>query len=203
MITAQEALQRLRDGNARFVAGNLNSKTQASPARRDELVEAQQPFAIILGCSDSRVPAELVFDQGLGDLFVIRVAGNVVAPSGIGSIEYCASMFGTQLVIVLGHSRCGAVQATLEQLTHSLDDRSPNLASIVGRISPAVGDMVDQERAWDDQALGREAEIANIHQSVAQLQHGSEIIENLVQSGTLEIIGAHYALDTGIVEFLD
>ena len=117
MISAHEALQCLREGNQRFTSGVLSLESLMSPSRRTELVEDQKPFAIILGCSDSRVPAEMVFDQGLGDLFMIRVAGNVVAPSQIGSVEFATEWFGKQLVVVLGHSWCGAVSATLEDLT--------------------------------------------------------------------------------------
>ena len=202
MISATEALARLRTGNRRFVAGDLNSETLASPARRNTLVEDQRPFAIILGCSDSRVPAEIVFDQGLGDLFVIRVAGNVVAPSQIGSIEYCAERYGTHLVVVLGHSHCGAVEATLEQLQRPRDNRSPNLVSIVGRIQPAVEGLLDGGEMWDAAQLTEQAVRANIHASVAQLQHGSEILEQLVLRGQLLIMGAEYSLETGEVEFL-
>jgi carbonic anhydrase len=202
MITADQALQRLQEGNSRFVAGKLTSETLASPTRRDKLVEAQRPFAIILGCSDSRVPAEIVFDQGLGDLFVIRVAGNVVAPSQIGSIEYCAEMFGTQLVVVLGHSSCGAVVATLQELQQPSENRSPNLTSIVSRIQPAVEKLLEQG-ITDDTELAEQAVQANIRQSMEQLQHGSEILEGMVAAGKLVIVGAEYSLETGQVEFLD
>ena len=203
MISATKALARLRDGNRRFVAGDLNSETLSSPARRNTLVEDQRPFAIILGCSDSRVPAEIVFDQGLGDLFVIRVAGNVVAPSQIGSIEYCAERYGTLLVVVLGHSNCGAVEATLEQLQRPSENRSPNLVSIVGRIQPAVQGLLEGDDILDAGQLMQRAVRANIHASVEQLQHGSEILEQLVQRGQLLIMGAEYSLQTGEVEFLD
>ena len=203
MVSASEALKRLQEGNKRFVAGDLNSETLASPARRDKLVQAQRPFAIILGCSDSRVPAEMVFDQGLGDLFVIRVAGNIVAPSQIGSIEYCAEMFGTQLVVVLGHSNCGAIEATLEELQRPSENRSPNLTSIVGRIQPAVESLLKGEQIVNVVELWEQAVKANIHQSVEQLQHGSEILEGLVAAGDLVIVGAEYSLETGQVEFLD
>ncbi len=203
MISATEALARLRDGNRRFVAGDLKSETLSSPARRNTLVEDQRPFAIILGCSDSRVPAEIVFDQGLGDLFVIRVAGNIVAPSQIGSIEYCAERYGTQLVVVLGHSNCGAVEATLEQLQRPSDNRSPNLVSIVGRIQPAVEGLLEGDDIRDADQLMEQAVRANIHASVEQLRHGSEILEQLVQRGQLQIMGAEYSLQTGEVEILD
>ena len=203
MVDAQEALTRLKQGNARFVNGQLNSEILASPARRDTLVENQNPFAIVLGCSDSRVPAEIIFDRGLGDLFVIRVAGNVVAPSQIASIEYAAEMFGTRLVVVLGHSGCGAVKATLAELRQPSDSRSPHLSSIVGRIRPAVEDLLAAKLADDEQALMAAAVEANILASVEHLLHGSEILESLVESGGLRVVGAHYSLENGTVSFFE
>src|SRR5438045_3804888 len=127
MISAREALGRLREGNSRFVSGALSRETLTSQTRRSELAAGQEPFAIILGCSDSRVPAEIVFDQGLGDLFVVRVAGNIVAPSQIASVEFAAERFGTPLVVVLGHSRCGAMLATVEELMRPEPDQSQTL----------------------------------------------------------------------------
>lgn len=203
MISAEDALERLKMGNVRFVEGDLNSETLASPARRATLVSEQNPFAIILGCSDSRAPAELIFDQGLGDLFVIRVAGNVVAPSGIGSIEYAAEQFGTRLVVVLGHSHCGAVAATLQQLQTAAEDRSPNLKSIVGRVQPAVESVLTEIGHEDDAVIMEHAVRANIRRSVEALNHGSEILEGLVSLDALTIIGAEYCLESGVVEFLD
>ncbi len=202
MISAA-ALDRLRAGNRRFVEGNLNSGILASPARRNALISDQKPFAIILGCSDSRVPGEIIFDQGLGDLFVIRVAGNVVAPSQIGSIEYAAEQFGCHLVVVLGHSNCGAVTATLEQLQRPDKNRSRNLRSIVGRIQPSVEGLLLTDARHDPEQLLHEAVRANIHASVEQLRHGSDILENLVQDGELQIVGAEYSLKTGIIEFFE
>jgi len=149
------------------------------------------------------VPAELVFDQGLGDLFVIRVAGNVVAPSQIGSIEYAAERFATQLVVVLGHSNCGAIEATVEELQRPTENRSPNLKSIVGRISPSVENLLEGEFANDIPLLMQHAVRANIHASVEQLGHGSDILEQLVQDGKLLIVGAEYCLESGVVTFLD
>jgi carbonic anhydrase len=205
MIPAQEALQRLQEGNHRFATGDIlrDSEELASPARRHSLIAAQSPFAIILGCSDSRVPAELVFDQGLGDLFVIRVAGNVVAPSQIGSIEYAAERFATQLVVVLGHSNCGAIEATVEELQRPTENRSPNLKSIVGRISPSVENLLEGEFANDIPLLMQHAVRANIYASVEQLGHGSDILEQLVQDDKLLIVGAEYCLESGVVTFLD
>jgi carbonic anhydrase len=203
MSTAQEALDRLIAGNRRFVSGMRNSAHLNSPSRRNELMEDQKPFAIVLGCSDSRVPAEIVFDQGLGDLFVIRVAGNVVAPSQIGSVEFAAELFGTRLVVVMGHTSCGAIMATIDELVHKEEHPSRNLRSIVGRVLPAVEPLMHTELAWDREALLREAGRANVRASVEHLRHGSEILEELIQQDRLLIVGAEYSLETGEVEFLD
>lgn len=196
------ALERLREGNVRFVANVRRTHSLTNAARRAELAVAQQPFAIVLGCSDSRVPVEIVFDQGLGDLFVIRVAGNIVAPSLIGSVEFAASQFGTRLVVVLGHSQCGAVIATLDQLRRPVASQSPNLKDIVDRIRPGVEDLLVQP-AGDADELERSAERANIRASVRQLRHGSTIIEELVANGSLMVVGAWYSVETGVVEFLE
>jgi len=196
------ALERLREGNARFVANVRRTHSLTNAARRAELAVAQQPFAIVLGCSDSRVPVEIVFDQGLGDLFVIRVAGNIVAPSLIGSVEFAASQFGTRLVVVLGHSQCGAVMATLDQLRRPVASQSPNLKDIVDRIRPSVEKLLAQP-AGDAAELERSAERANIRASVRQLRHGSTIIEGLVENGGLMVVGAWYSVETGVVEFLE
>lgn len=201
MISARAALERLKQGNRRFVDGRRQHQTLLPHAQRARVAQRQQPFAIILGCSDSRVPAEIVFDQSLGDLFVIRVAGNIVAPSQIGSVEFAAAQFGTRLVVVLGHTRCGAVQATLEELQRPQTLRSPNLHAIVSRIRPAVEALLDQ--GDDDERLLQRAVCANVHASVEQLRQGSEILEALIASDSLEIIGAEYSLDTGVVEFFE
>ena len=203
MISAREALQRLQEGNQRFVADLRGDGTETSGARRHALVFDQAPFAIILGCSDSRVPAEIVFDQGLGDLFVIRVAGNVVAASQIGSIEFAAERFGTRLVVVLGHTRCGAVQATLEELDRPSATRSPNLHSIVDRIRPAVETLMETDLRRQPADLMRHAVRANIRASVNQLRHGSHILEQLIAREGLLVVGAEYALETGVVDFFD
>jgi carbonic anhydrase len=202
MISAPDALQRLQDGNQRFVS-ERHRQRRPGQSRRDELVEGQEPFAIILGCSDSRVPAEIVFDQGLGDLFVIRVAGNVVAPSQIGSVEFAAERFGTGLVVVLGHSQCGAVLATLEQLERPRESRSPNLRSIVDRIRPAVEELIDVGAHDISDALVQRAVRANIRASVNQLRHGSEILERLIERHGLLVVGAEYSLESGVVDFFD
>ena len=197
------ALALLRAGSVRFAAGQRSREDGTGQARRDALTAGQAPFAIVLGCSDSRVPAEIVFDQGLGDLFVIRVAGNVVAPSQIGSVEFAAERFGTSLVVVLGHTSCGAVQATLEELERPAEGQSPNLRSIVERIRPAVEDLVAATPRPGVEALLRQAVRANVRASVRALSHGSAIIERLVRDGRLLVVGAEYSLESGEVEFLE
>jgi len=203
MIPAHEALTRLREGNRRFVSDALPSAADVSQRRRVELATSQEPFAIILGCSDSRVPAELVFDQGLGDLFVIRVAGNIVAPSQVGSVEFAAARFGTRLVVVLGHSQCGAILATLEELQQPTANQSRNLRSIVDRIRPSVEGLLKAGLRHDLDALVRHAVRANVRVSVDHLRHGSEVLEQLVQDAGLRVVGAEYSLETGVVEFFD
>jgi carbonic anhydrase len=203
MFPAREALERLRAGNRRFAWGDRSSGAFASRLRPGDLASGQEPFAAILGCSDSRVPVEIVFDQGLGDLFVIRVAGNVVAPSQIGSVEFAAERFCTRLVVVLGHSRCGAVQATLEQLQRPAENQSRNLHSIVNRVRPSVEGLLATELRRDPDALMRQAVRANIRASVNQLQHGSQLIEQLVREDGMLVVGAEYSLETGIVDFFD
>lgn len=203
MTTSLDALNRLREGNRRFVSDTATSQAALSPARRQALIDGQSPFAIILGCSDSRVPAELVFDQGLGDLFVIRIAGNIVAPSQVGSVEFAAERFGTSLVVVLGHSQCGAVSATLEEIVRPSGHQSRNLHSIVQRIRPAVQPLMDTELRHDPHALMHHAVRANVRASANQLRHGSEVLEQLIQQGQLLVVGAEYSLETGEVEFFD
>jgi carbonic anhydrase len=201
MIPASEALDRLREGNRRFVSGEGLRDAYPSPARTAELAEAQEPFAILLGCADSRVPAEIVFNQGLGDLFVIRVAGNIVAPSQVGSVEFAAARYNTRLVVVLGHSDCGAILATLEDLENEGQNSSKNLRSIVDRVRPSVEALMKTELRDDRDALIKEAIRANIVVSVDHLRHGSEILEELIRQDGLLIIGAEYSLETGEVEF--
>jgi carbonic anhydrase len=198
MTTAREALERLKEGNRRFVA-NMGKRE----ARRNELNSVHEPFAIILGCSDARVPAEIVFDQGLGDLFVIRVAGNIVAPSQIGSVEFAAERFGTRLVVVLGHSGCGAIQATVDELRRPTENQSRNLRSIVDRVRPSVEALMATDLKDDPDALVRYAVRANVRISASHLRHGSDVLEHLIQSEGLVVVGAEYALETGVVEFLD
>ena len=209
MIPARTALEALREGNRRFV-GKLGLEREpplgagAASARRRELPAGrQEPLAIVLGCSDARVPAEIVFDQGLGDLFVIRVAGNIVAPSQIGSVEFAAAAFGTRLVVVLGHSNCGAVHATLEQLARPSTEQSRNLRSIVDRIRPAVAGLLERGPPRDWQTLEQQAVRANIRMSAAHLRHGSELLEQLIEKEGLHVVGAEYSLETGVVDFFD
>ncbi len=193
MISAKDALDRLRDGNKRFVADLGAGGSGTTETRRAELADSQEPFAIILGCSDSRVPAEIVFDQGLGDLFVIRVAGNIVAPSQVGSVEFAAERFHTRLVVVLGHSQCGAVTATLEEMRRPATGQSQNLRSIVNRIRPAIEGLTDIQQAVR----------ANVRASANHLRHGSAVLEHLLLTNGLRIVGAEYSLETGVVDFFD
>lgn len=202
MIRAQEALTRLRDGNKRFAANVRGSDAFVSHTRRAELASGQQPFAIILGCSDSRVPAEIIFDQGLGDLFVIRVAGNIVAPSQVGSVEFAAERYHTPLVVVLGHSQCGAILATLEELRKPTA-HSHNLRSIVDRVRPSVEALLRTDLRNDEEALVRESVRANIRTSTNHLRHGSQVLEDLIQKNGLLVVGAEYSLETGVVDFFD
>jgi carbonic anhydrase len=202
MITASEALQRLQEGNQRFVSGLRSIDTLIKQMQRADFVQEQAPFAIILGCSDSRVPAEIVFDQGLGDLFVIRVAGNIVAPSQIGSVEFAAQHSGTPLVVVMGHSRCGAVMATLEEIERPSDENSSNVLSITSRIRPSVDILFETDLRNDPEQLLKAAIRSNILASTNNLRHGSQMLEQLVLDGRLTIVGAEYSLETGVVEFI-
>ena len=203
MIPASEALQRLCDGNRRFVSNVRRHDSLASEARRTEVAAGQEPFAIILGCSDSRVPAEIVFDQGLGDLFVIRVAGNVVAPSQVGSVEFAAERYGTRLVVVLGHSQCGAILATIDELRRPTINQSRNLRSIVDRVRPAVEPLLRTSLQEDPDELVRDAVRANVRISAGHLRHGSEVLEQLIEKEGLAIVGAEYSLESGVVDFFD
>ena len=203
MVPAAEALERLRAGNLRFVSERSRSGESVTGTRRSEVAAGQQPFAIILGCSDSRVPAEIVFDQGLGDLFVIRVAGNIVAPSQVGSVEFAAARYETRLVLVLGHSQCGAILATLEELQRPTENQSRNLRAIVDRVRPSVESLLATPLKHDRDALIQQAVRANIRASVNHLRHGSEVLEQLIQEGGLRVVGAEYSLETGLVDFFE
>jgi carbonic anhydrase len=201
LISAREALDRLMEGNKRFASFARDSKKAITRDRRAELANGQEPFAIILGCSDSRVPAELVFDQGLGDLFVIRVAGNIVAPSQVGSVEFAAARFGTRLVVVLGHTQCGAITATVEELQRPTENQSRNLQSIVDRVRPCVEALMETGLTGD--ALVKHGVRANIRASVDHLRHGSEILEQFIRDDGLLVVGAEYSLETGEVDFFE
>ncbi|MFZ4553028.1 MAG: carbonic anhydrase [Betaproteobacteria bacterium] len=203
MIPATEALERLKAGNERFVSNVRSVEAMAGRSNRSELVASQTPFAIILGCSDSRVPAELVFDQGLGDLFVIRVAGNIVAPSQIGSVEFAAEKLGSRLVVVMGHTNCGAVEATIEAVLQGEANDSRNIRSIIERVRCAVDISRESAPGQDKATLMQHATRANVRISANQLRHGSDIIERLIDKDGLMVVGAEYSLETGRVEFLD
>jgi len=203
MTTAADALERLKTGNARFASNVRDLAALDSQTRREDLLERQEPFAIILGCSDSRVPAELVFDQGLGDLFVIRVAGNIVAPSLLGSVEFSARRHGVRLVVVLGHTQCGAIEATVDELERPSEERSPNLASIVNRIRPSVQTLMDAGVDRSRDHLIHHATRANVRASVAQLRTGSSVLEALIANDGLRVVGAEYSLESGQVDFFD
>lgn len=202
MIPAREALDRLREGNQRFAANIRGIDAFISHTKRAELASGQQPFAIILGCSDSRVPSEIVFDQGLGDLFVIRVAGNIVAPSQVGSVEFAAEAYATKLVVVMGHTQCGAILSTLAAL-RSPGKYSHNLRSIVDRVRPSVEPLLGTDLSKDESALVRAAVRANIRASTNHLRHGSQVLEDLIRNNGVMVVGAEYSLETGVVDFFD
>jgi carbonic anhydrase len=202
-LDAAQALARLREGNRRFVDHVVSLEALLSHARREDHARAQRPFAAILGCSDSRAPAEFVFDQGLGDLFVIRVAGNIAAPSQIGSVEFAVARFGIRLVVVLGHSNCGAIQATLEAVDHP-HEVSPALHAIVDRIMPALGDIAHRHAHDHDEAQHRrahEAMRANVRYTTARLRADSTYLDRMCHEQGLSIVGADYDLSSGVVDF--
>ena len=203
MISAADALKRLREGNRRFVSNEVDSHSFVTREHGAEMAAGQHPFAIVLACSDSRVPTELIFDQGIGDLFVIRVAGNIVAPSQIGSVEFAAKQFGTHLAVVLGHSNCGAVIATLQELALKESHRSPNLRVIVDRIRTAVEPVLEENSDVDDEAVISACVRANVHASVDRLRHGSLILEQLIGAGDLRIVGAEYSIEAGNIRFFE
>lgn len=203
VVSAPDALERLREGNRRFANGLISRDTLLSHGRRTELTKGQNPTAIILGCADSRVPAEIVFDQGLGDLFVIRVAGNIVAPSQVGSVEFAAARFGVRLVVVLGHSQCGVIRATIEDLLSPSSGQSSNIRSIVDRVRPAIEPLMESDLRNNPEALMTASVRANVRVSTNHLRHGSAILENLIQHEGLRIVGAEYNIESGAVEFFD
>lgn len=203
MSTALSALERLREGNRRFVAGVRSLDTLVSQTRRGDFVAGQKPFAVILGCSDSRVPVEIVFDQGVGDLFVIRVAGNIVAPSQIGSVEFAARQFETRLVVVLGHTRCGAVQATLDELQQPTARQSRNFLSIADRIRPGIEGLLETDIRRNPEALMQQAVRTNVRVAASHLRHGSDLLEEMIRKEGLLVVGGEYSLETGVVDFFD
>jgi carbonic anhydrase len=202
IIPAAEALARLKEGNGRYVKNVRSVDSMLSHSRRDDQAP-QRPVAIVLGCSDSRAPAEIVFDQGLGDLFVIRVAGNIVAPSQIGSVEFAAERFGTRLVVVMGHTQCGAIHAAIEAIAGDQGTASRNLMSIVNRVRPGIEGLMATDLVRDSVRLHREAMRANVRASVNHLRHGSEVIERLADEGGLAVVGSELDLSTGEVNFFD
>jgi carbonic anhydrase len=203
VISAKEALDKMIEGNRQFVTNVQQSKSRTGNTRRLELSGGQEPFAILLGCSDSRVPAEIVFNQGLGDLFVIRVAGNIVAPSQVGSVEFAAAKFGTRLVVVLGHTKCGAIKATLEELQQPSENQSHNIQSIVDFIRPSVEGLLATDLRHDPEALMERAVRDNVRVTADHLRHGSDVLESLIKNDGLLVVGAEYSLDTGVVDFFD
>ncbi|HET8761986.1 MAG TPA: carbonic anhydrase, partial [Gemmatimonadales bacterium] len=203
MLSARDALARLKEGNRRFTATVSTPDDGTNGLCRPVLMPTQDPIAVIFGCSDARVPAEIIFDQGLGDLFVIRVAGNVMAPSLVGSVEFAAAKFGTRLVVVMGHTECGAVAATLDEMRQPTENQSRNLRAIVDRIRPSIEPLFHTELAKDPAALYGRAIRANIRASANHLRHGSQLLEQLIQDDGLLVVGAEYSLATGKVEFFD
>lgn len=202
-LSGREAVNRLIEGNRRYVQNVRSVDSLMSHSRRDLENVPQRPFAVVLGCSDSRSPAEIVFDQGLGDLFVIRVAGNIVAPSQVGSVEFAVERFGTRLVLVMGHSSCGAIDAALEAVQRKAGPASRNLMSIVDRVRPSIESLANTDLINDPARLKREAIRANVRKSVSHLRHSSEIIERLVEKEGLVVVGAELDLTSGQVDFFD
>lgn len=203
MVSASDALCRLRDGNARFVDGDRCIDTYLSHTKLDGHLKGQSPYAVVLGCSDSRVPVEIIFDVGLGDLFVIRVAGNIVAPSLIGSVELAAGNFGARLVVVLGHTDCGAVEATLDALQEPVEQRSQHINSIVECVRPSFEKLLASGVEYDRETLMAKAIRSNVRATADGLRNGSETLEKLILEDGLQVVGAEYSLETGIVDFFD
>ena len=194
-MNSLEAQQRLTDGNNRFI-NNKSLERTFEPQQKN--IKAQQPFAIILGCSDSRVPIETIFNQSFGDLFIIRIAGNIVAPSQIGSIEFAVSLYNTPLVVVLGHTHCGAISAAINESIHK-KSLSQSVNSITKRIDPVIKPLLTDDVSHDD--LVCQVANANILQSVSQLKSDSQILKQKIANQELTIIGAKYSLQSGEVEF--
>ena len=201
MITSAEALQRLKDGNRRFTSGTGGIDPGQVQVRRGQLVEGQAPFAIVLGCSDSRVPLEMIFDQGLGDLFVARVAGNIAASLQLASIEFAAEKFGTPLLLVLGHSRCGAVEAAVDAVLAPSPPPSPHLEFLVDHICPVVAELLDHAPGMQRERLLQASVGANVKATVARIEKESALLESRISQGLLTVVGAEYSLESGVVEF--
>lgn len=202
-VPPADALRRLREGNLRFANDTRSVASLVSQMNRSQHLDGQRPFATILTCSDSRVPAELIFDQGIGDLFVIRVAGNIVAPSLVGSVEFASATFGTSLVVVMGHTSCGAIKATLEVLRNAAELPSDNIRDIVDRIRPAARSVLEASAGQSDAEIVEYAIRANVRASVDHLRHGSRVLEDMVRTGQVVIVGAEYHLSTGAVDFFE
>ncbi len=196
----EEALRRLVEGNRRFRL--TGGPSAGRPWSKDHAEERQRPFAVILGCSDARTPVEILFDQGFGDLFVVRVAGNSASPTVVGSIEFAVSQFGIRLVVVMGHTHCGAIEATVRALETGEGPASKNIRAITDRITPHVRSLVRGDKAADGAVL-REAMRANVRAAADHLRHGSDLLEELVTSGRIAVACAEYEIETGAVALLD
>ncbi|MEJ7730415.1 MAG: carbonic anhydrase [Polyangiaceae bacterium] len=198
MPTAEDALRSLVEGNRRF---RKSDGAASAHGWSHELADSvQRPFAVVLGCSDSRTPVEIVFDQGFGELFVVRVAGNIVAPSVVGSIEFAVSQYGTRLVVVMGHTRCGAIGATVQALETGAGPESKNIRDITDRIAPHIQGIIGPSNSED---VIRQAMRANVRHSAEHLRRGSRILEELVLAEGVLVVGAEYELETGFVRFFD
>lgn len=202
-LSPSQAIDRLKQGNQRFVSGVRSVDSFLSHLKMADLAaNGQAPFAIVLTCSDSRCPAEMIFDQGLGDLFVVRVAGNVIAPSLLASIEFAAANFGSPTVIVLGHTLCGAVSATIDHALHPENPLpSPHLEELVGRIRPAI-EVTHRSQSDSDQDFLVAATVENVKRSRRLILEQSQITRNLVSDGKLSVEGAILDIATGVVTFL-
>lgn len=198
-LTADEALKRLLDGNQRYRANHTTIRETSTPSIREALSTGQKPFAIILSCSDSRVPPEIIFDKGLGEIFVVRVAGNIADPVILGSIEYAAEHFGSPLIVVLGHNRCGAVTAAVESQGHP----HGNIGAIIKTITPAVKQARKDAKGAGKSDLVESAIDNNIKLVAKSLIEQSPVIRSLVDAGKVKIIGAKYDLDDGTVRLLE
>ncbi len=203
MITADQAIERLREGNRRYVSDDPSRVLQSESTIRSQLVQGQSPFAVVLGCSDSRAPVELLFDQGPGDLFVVRVAGNIAGPDQVGSIEFAVAEFGTPLVVVLGHSYCGAINASLDFLAAPSEDLSPNILGIANHILPSIEPLTQVTPPLEREDLVRQSVRRNVSTEVRRLRETSDILARSIRENGLLVVGADYSLDTGAVDFFE